>query len=231
MKKEEEKIYEEEGMDLIEKEEEIIDSYEEEEEEYQEFKDVGVLEENSSKRITRILYIIVLICMTLVLIDIISVLHFNSGPFFAIKTNTYKDGGTREYYGVGYKVIKYHQIQGRRDMVLGFWNLAYNTTAITVQDLDLAIAFTEKEQETSRQYLKKFVRITSTLQEVDLKNNKLKLAYVDEDGKYTLNIMCDVVKDQTNLNTFETNKKITIIGTVKNYKERKLYVVNCFAEQ
>ena len=45
---------------------------------------------------------------------------------FIIKTHTYNDGGTKEYYGLGYKVIKYNQVQGRRDKVIGSWKLKYN---------------------------------------------------------------------------------------------------------
>ena len=40
-----------------------------------------------------------------------------------IRTSIYKDGGTKEYYGLGYKVIKYNQIEGRRDTQIGLWNL------------------------------------------------------------------------------------------------------------
>jgi len=73
--------------------------------------------------------------------DVICVSRFNVGPFFALPLHTYKDGGSRAYYGIGYKVIQYNQIQGRRDKELGFWNLKYNTNAINIKDLDLAIDF------------------------------------------------------------------------------------------
>ena len=38
-------------------------------------------------------------------------------PLFAIETNRYKDGGTTVYTGLGYKVIDYNQIDGRKDVV------------------------------------------------------------------------------------------------------------------
>ena len=50
--------------------------------------------------------IIVLLIMTAV--DVIAVARYDSGPFFAINLKTYKDGGTKVYYGLGYKVINYN---------------------------------------------------------------------------------------------------------------------------
>ena len=90
----------------------------------------------------------------LIAIDVIAVAYYNKGPFFAIPGVQYKDGGTREYYGLGYKVISYHQVQGRRDKELGFWNLEYNTSAITIKDIDLAIGMVDKGEEFYQKYKK-----------------------------------------------------------------------------
>lgn len=38
-------------------------------------------------------------------------------PIFVIRTALYKDGGTSIYHGLGYKVIDYNQIEGRKDVV------------------------------------------------------------------------------------------------------------------
>ncbi|MBS8263921.1 hypothetical protein DYI25_05665 [Mesobacillus boroniphilus] len=38
-------------------------------------------------------------------------------PNFSILSNVYKDGGTKVYTGLGYKVIDYNQIDGRKDVV------------------------------------------------------------------------------------------------------------------
>jgi len=41
-------------------------------------------------------------------------------PFFAAKSGIYKDGGTTEYKGIGYKVIDYNHLMnknGRTDVV------------------------------------------------------------------------------------------------------------------
>lgn len=224
----------EDSMNLSEKETEIMKSYEntEEEEEYQEFTDVGILEKNKRvQKIMNIILTIILIIMILSIIDIIAVVKYNKGPFFAIPTVQYKDGGTKEYYGLGYKVISYHQIQGRRDKELGFWNLQYNTNAITIQDLDLAIELKENRDAFYQNYYRKFVRVISTLQEVDLEKYQIRIGYLDEDEKYSLNIICDIAKDQIGLDTLEVGKPITIIGTMSKWQNQELYVTNCFAEQ
>jgi len=245
----------EKSFNLAEKEEEILEYYDEDEleeytmeeedqrkeEDYSEFRDVGVLEEDRkyrrTKRIINIGFAIIMIILIMISIDVISVGRYNKGPFFAIPLNTYKDGGTKEYYGIGYKVIKYHQLQGRRDKVIGTWNLKYDTTATTIQDLDLAIEFTDNEIAAYEKYYKKFVRITSTLKEIKEDKNQLVLGYQDEDGKYSFDIICNVSEDQDSITNFETGKQITVIGTITNYKGKtekqtnRLYLSDCFAEQ
>ncbi|CEG26238.1 hypothetical protein [Bacillus sp. B-jedd] len=43
----------------------------------------------------------------------------NKPPVFAINTEIYKDGGTKEYQGIGYKVLDYNELdgEGRQDVV------------------------------------------------------------------------------------------------------------------
>ena len=180
---------------------------------------------------------LILLLATFVTVDIISVSKYEKGPYFAILTKRYKDGGTREYTGLGYKVIKYNQVQGRRDIELGSWRLKYNNTPITIQDVDLAIETLEDGVEAYEKYHKKFVRIHSTLHKVDTKKKQLTIGYIDDGGKYTLDIICKMVEEQENLEELETGKEITIIGTLKEYKEKSkknnnTYIIeNCFAEQ
>jgi hypothetical protein len=38
-------------------------------------------------------------------------------PNFSFQAETYKDGGTKVYIGLGYKVIDYNQLDGRKDVV------------------------------------------------------------------------------------------------------------------
>ena len=189
-----------------------------------------------AKLIINIIFSIIVLLIILVAVDIICVSRFEKGPFFAIPTHTYKDGGTKEYYGLGYKVIKYKQYQGRRDMEIGKWSLKYNAEPITVKDVDMAIAFNDNTAKTYEEYYKKFVRIISTLEKVDKKNHAITIGYNDEGGKYSLDIKCDIVKEQKDID-FEEGKEITIIGTMTDFKPKTentpntVYISNCFAEQ
>ena len=49
----------------------------------------------------------------------LSLAKLNKPPLFAIKTAIYKDGGTKDYKGLGYKVIDYNELdgEGRQDVV------------------------------------------------------------------------------------------------------------------
>lgn len=49
----------------------------------------------------------------------------DQAPIFALNTVTYKDGGTKVYVGLGYKVIRYHVIEGRKDTDFGCWFITY----------------------------------------------------------------------------------------------------------
>ena len=214
---------------------------EEEENEQQEFHDDGLFANNkkvpSFKVIYDIVFILVLLCMIFITVDVIAVGKYDKGPFFAIPFRTYKDGGTKEYYGLGYKVIKYNQVQGRRDKEIGFWTLKYNTDAINVQDVDLAIEFNENnEEKVFNKYYKKFLRIPSTLYGINVGTTQMTLGYHDEDGKYSMDIVCTMAPEM-DLSTFEPEKPITIIGTVRDYKGRTatenntLYMSDCFGQQ
>lgn len=188
------------------------------------------------KRIINIIFLIIIFILMIIAVDTIAVSRYNVGPFFAIKTKTLKDGGTKIYYGLGYKVIKYHQVQGRRDMELGYWNLEYNTTPIDISDIDLAIEFENNYEETSKKYYKKFLRFSSTVKEINEDKNQLVLEYLDEGGKYTLTIYCNMAEKKSNLSIYNIGDKVNVIGTVnkfeiKNTKEsNKLHLNYCFAE-
>lgn len=47
-------------------------------------------------------------------------------PLFAVPVVTYKDGGTKVYLGVGYKIIAYSILEGRQDTVFGSWFMSYS---------------------------------------------------------------------------------------------------------
>ncbi len=220
--------YKEMDEDIKEIEEELNSDYVEEEP-----------KSNKNQKIIRVLnivFIALIVIMCMITVDVVAVARYNSGPFFAIKLKTYKDGGSKVYYGFGYKVIKYNQIQGRRDKQIGLWTMPYNTEALNVSDLDLAIEFTEDASKTYKRYYKKFVRVSSSLQKINTKDKTINLGYVDEDDKYTLDIVCEMADGKVP-SDLEVNKEITVIGTISNFKLKtekdanKLYIKNCFAEQ
>lgn len=222
--------------------EQIITEYEDQEASYENAEDYDESDYHTStekkyKRIINIVFAIIIIVLAMIAIDVISVARYNAGPFFAIPVETYKDGGSKAYYGLGYKVIKYNQVQGRRDKEIGFWNLKYNTDPVTLKDIDLAIELNEKGIDTYKKYYKKFIRVVSTLESIDTKNNKITLSYEDEGKKYSLNIICSMATKKETLESLTEQKEITIIGTVTDFelktkeKPYQVYISNCFAEQ
>lgn len=226
--------YKEMLLDEIEEDEEII----EKPKEYK--KEVSSPRKKTRKKrinkislIINIVFTVLVVIMLMITIDVISVARYNKGPFFAIKTNTYKDGGTKAYHGFGYKVIKYNQIEGRRDMVIGKWNLQYQTKAYKISALDLAIEFTKLPKATYEKYYKEFLQITGEYIESDKEKNTLTFGYIDKDGKYDFNIVCTMAEKDV-IPKYEKNSEVTIIGTVTNYDlnadgtNKTLYVSNCF---
>ncbi len=194
------------------------------------------MKKSTWKRIINVVFSIIVIIIIMITVDYIRVTKYGYTPLFAIKTLELKDGGTKEYTGLGYKVIDYNEIKGRRDIEIGLWGMKRNSTPIEVADVDLAIAFTTDEVKAYKKYYNKFVKITSTVLKTNEKDNKITLRYTDEGGKYTLDIICDLVPEQTNISAFEENKNVTVIGTVKKYvgatkkKNKQIYIKNCMAE-
>ena len=189
------------------------------------------------KTITNFIFILLLIFIIVITIDIIMISKYNKGPFFAIPVKTYKDGGTKVYYGIGYKVIKYHQKQGRRDIELGTYSLKYNTNPIEADAIDLAIELYNNQTSSMEKYYKKFARISGELTEINEKNNTIVLSYIDDGGKYNIDIKCSMAKEKEKLNKLKKNEQATIIGTITNIKSKDkkkpttVYVNNCFVEQ
>lgn len=184
------------------------------------------------KKIINTAFVIILLILTLITIDVIAVSKFNAGPFFAIKTKTYDDGGSKEYYGIGYKVIKYNQEIGRRDKEIGSWKLKYNTEPINLTDFDLSIEFYGNKEATNVKYYKQFVRLSSTVKSVNKKKNQVILQYTDEDDKYTFQIICNMAKGQENIDVFTEGDKVYTLGTISKFaiNPSKVYLDDCFLE-
>lgn len=219
--------------------EDYIEEYEfeEEKEETTDEEKVVIKEERKYIKILNIIFIIILIIIALVTADIICVTKYEKGPVFAIPLHTYDDGGTKEYYGIGYKVIKYKQVQGRRDIEIGTWSLEYNVEPIRTEALDLAIEFEEDETAAYKKYNKKFLYISGELTNINEVDNKIVVSFIDEDGKYSIDIECSMETDKQELQELELNKQITVIGSMKSYSYETdeevgtLHLKYCFAEQ
>ena len=233
------------NMDSDDIEEYIIVSDDEETEQEIDEEENNNLEEKPKKKIhlrlvnliINIVLVVVLIILFLVTLDIVLITKYQKGPIFAIPVKTYQDGGTKEYYGIGYKVIKYNQLQGRRDMEIGTYKLKYNTEPIDISVLDLSIELNNDKDKAFEKYNKKFIRINGILKEYNTKDNKVTIGYIDEDGKYSVDIICNMASDKRELKRLEIFKETTVIGVVTDYDEETdsnpitLYMSNCFAEQ
>lgn len=188
------------------------------------------------QKIINIIFAIILIFILLITIDIIAVSKFNVGPFFAIKTKEYHDGGTKEYYGFLYKVIKYNQKIGRKDTEIGGWDLKYYIDPIDYTTLDLALDLNNDPKNNYSKIYKKFLRVSGTVLEANAINNEIILQYKDEDNDYTLNVTCKMWSSENNLSNYKKGDNTIVLGTVTNYKmtngntPNTLTMNNCFVK-
>ena len=70
------------------------------------------------------LLIIITIILIFFAIDVYR-LTIDKEAIFCINTITYRDGGSKEYLGIGYKIITYNS-NNRQDFEVGTWFLKYN---------------------------------------------------------------------------------------------------------
>lgn len=237
--KEEVVIIEDEEEPIVEEKTKVVLETSEDEEEttYEEPEEVEVKEKKTPnyKKIINICFAIIMAILIMVAIDVISVGRYNRGPYFAVQTKEYDDGGTKEYVGLGYKVIDYNQMNGRQDKVIGSFSLEYNTDVLEVKDIDLAIEFTANEEKAYRNYYKNFVRIESKLKSMDFDNNTIVFGYVDEGGKYSLEMTCNMASEKEELVNIDVDQEVYVTGTITNYKFKtdkttgKLILSDCFA--
>lgn len=176
---------------------------------------------------------IILLLGIFVTIDVVMVSKFHAGPIFAVQVKKYDDGGTKEYLGIGYKVIKYHQIVGRRDMEIGTWKLTYSTTPVDINDLDFSIQYVLRPEEMGKTYHNKFVRLTSTVKEVSKADNTVTLEYSDEGGKYNTTFICEMNRKADYTKVFDKGDSVSVIGTMREFRvnPNSIRLTDCFAEE
>ena len=163
--------------------------------------------------------ILVMVGAFLVVFDVVMVTKFNVGPIFAIKVKTYNDGGTREYAGIFYKVIKYKQTNGRRDMVLGSYKLSYSGEVYKKSVLDLAILY--RDDFTNFSLLEgKYVLVTGKVLSVSKEKQVVKLIYEDSDNKYQTIVTFKMDKD-ANYDELKKGNTVKIAGVLDDYSDNK----------
>lgn len=155
----------------------------------------------------------------LVVFDVVMVTKFNVGPIFAIKVKTYNDGGTKEYAGIFYKVIKYKQTNGRRDMVLGSYKLSYSGEVYKKSVLDLAILY--RDDFTNFSLLEgKYVVVTGKVLSVSKEKQVVKLIYEDSDNKYQTIVTFKMDKD-ANYDGLKKGNTVKLAGVLDDYSDNK----------
>ena len=186
---------------------------------------ISVEEEKKIKKISTIVTIIILVIGLLVTTDILLVTKRGVGPFLAIRTKVYDDGGTKEYYGLGYKVIKYNQKVGRRDTVIGSWTIKYNTNPETYTIRELAYSIIND----NNNHVGEFIRLTGTISSKSNKNNTITLKFTDDiEGKYDLTVKANLLSK--NIKELNKNAPISLIGIITDYNNKTLTIENVFAE-
>ena len=163
--------------------------------------------------------ILVMVGAFLVVFDVVMVTKFNVGPIFAIKVKTYNDGGTKEYAGIFYKVIKYKQTNGRRDMVLGSYKLSYSGEVYKKSVLDLAILY--RDDFTNFSLLEgKYVVVMGKVLSVSKEKQVVKLIYEDSDNKYQTIVTFKMDKD-ANYDELKKGNTVKIAGVLDDYSDNK----------
>lgn len=189
------------------------------------------------KKIINIVFIVVMAILTIITIDLVCVLKFNVGPFFAVRTNVYKDGGTKVYYGIGYKVIKYNQFEGKQGTKVGLWTMPYTATPTPVDMLDLAIAYRNDPVKTYKKYYDQYLKLTGAVHIVDNQKKELTIRYTDPDGKYTLDVVAKMYNKKIDLSIYQVGSTVSFVGSVSSFKDKtdtnpnQLFMRDCFMKQ
>ena len=186
---------------------------------------VTIDEEKKLKKRFTIIMIVALVLGILIFIDILVANYTSVGPFLAVKVKTHNDGGTKEYYGLGYKVIKYRVKDGRNTTVVGSWTLKYDPTTKATTVEELGISFRNNSKEALKNSYKQFFIVTGKIDSIDKTNKKVVLIYEDKDGgNYTTKAEF-YLKNISKLKNYSKGDTITISGTFTKYTPKKKKIV------
>lgn len=177
-------------------------------------------------KVVNIILILLIVSGIFVCTDIICVSRFNVGPFFAIRTKIYNDGGTKEYKGLFYKVIKYNEKNGRVDTVVGPWSLEYSVKYKEMDMLDLALDFNNNLNDSIDKNMNRYLKVEGEI--MDINDKSIILKYIDKDKKYNTTLKCNLLK---NNKKYKKKDKVEIVGTLYNYSKKDeliLAMKNCY---
>ena len=76
------------------------------------------------KYIILVIITLIVLVATFALIDYTKVKN-NEEPIFCMYTSQYDDGGTTEYFGLGYKIIDFNTLFGFDEVKIGTWFISY----------------------------------------------------------------------------------------------------------
>jgi hypothetical protein len=112
-----------------------------------------VVEDNYMKNARKktILIIVLFVILPLIMIGTdYSLAKADKSPIFSVRTAIYKDGGTQLFIGLGYKIINYNELDGRKDVeFIPFFvgeegeeeeEVTINSSETEVDDLDHVIS-------------------------------------------------------------------------------------------
>lgn len=222
-------------LDLTEEKtqyEDEIDEYEEE----PRLKEKRNINSSTINRIINISFIVVVVLIMMITVDIVAVAKYETGPFFAFHTKTYKDGGTKVFTGLGYKVIKYNQLEGRKGITIGFWTMPYQVEPTSIDILDLAIEFEKDKEKTANKFYKQYLKVTGEIKSIDQDNKKVVLEYTDTDGKYTLQVVAKLT-DEVIISSLKEKDQVEVYGIAKKFsvktkkKSNRVELVDCFVKK
>ena len=98
-----------------------------------------------------VVFLIVALGLTFFIVDYNRV-QKQEKPIFCIQNpaGTIMDGGTIEYFGLGYKVIDFHTIAGFDDIKIGSWFMDYNDFKEEMKEYEKKY---EEEWEKNQEYI------------------------------------------------------------------------------
>lgn len=175
-------------------------------------------------------------------------------PIASVKIFHHKDGGTKEYYGIGYKIIEYNKLNGYKKSHIGTYMLKYDSTL--GEESELAILCKKSVEKMNEEKIKntvefnkkeiknrdKFFNFIDMLKEKDLKRQELNFIVTTSKGDKTIHTLLyeneemfytvDKRKDRTASDvekeavlTYEVEPLIKI-KDIENKKKTSFYVIH-----